>query len=86
MTLRNVYWTPRYGPGENTFNLDNVLYPYDWPFWADTPPPLVNGVVPVMPGYIDTHLGRETIRWCIRGTTDASTTNSGSTHFRRSRS
>ncbi len=59
VTLRNVYWTPRYGPGENTFNLDNVLYPYDWPFWADTPPPLVNGVVPVMPGYIDTHLGRD---------------------------
>jgi hypothetical protein len=57
--LRNVYWTPRYGPGANTFNLDNVLYPQDWPFWADTPPPLVNGLVPVMPGYIDTHLGRD---------------------------
>ena len=57
--LRNVYWTPRYGPGVNTFNLDNVLYPHDWPFWAETPPPLVNGVVPVMPGYIDTHLGRD---------------------------
>ena len=36
-----------------------MLYPHDWPFWADTPPPLVNGVVPVMPGYIDTHLGRD---------------------------
>ena len=57
--LRNVYWTNRYGPGVNTFNLDNVLYPYDWPFWAETPQPLVNGVVPVMPGYIDSHLGRD---------------------------
>ena len=57
--MRNVYWTPRYGPGENTFNLDSVLYPHDWPFWAETPPPLVNGVVAVMPGYIDTHLGRD---------------------------
>jgi hypothetical protein len=56
--LRNIYWTNRYGPGVNTFNLDSVLYPYDWPFWAETPQPLVNGVVPVMPGYIDTHLGR----------------------------
>jgi hypothetical protein len=59
VTLRNVYWTNRYGPGANTFNLDNVLYPSDWPFWAETPPPLVNGVVAVMPGYIDTHLGRD---------------------------
>jgi hypothetical protein len=57
--MRNVYWTPRYGPGENTFNLDLVLYPHDWPFWAETPPLLVNGVVPVLPGYIDTHLGRD---------------------------
>ena len=57
--LRNVYWTNRYGPGANTFNLDSVLYPYDWPFWAESPQPLVNGVVPVMPGYIDTHLGRD---------------------------
>ena len=57
--MRNVYWTPRYGPGTNTFNLDSVLYPHDWPFWADTPQPLVNGVVPVMPGYIDSHLGRD---------------------------
>jgi len=56
--LRNVYWTPRYAPGSNTFNLDLVLYPYDWPFWAETPPPLINGVVPVMPGYIDSHLDR----------------------------
>jgi hypothetical protein len=57
--MRNVYWTNRYGPGTNTFNLDSVLYPYDWPFWAETPQPLVNGVVPVMPGYIDSHLGRD---------------------------
>lgn len=59
LLMRNVYWTNRYGPGVNTFNSDNVLYPYDWPFWAETPQPLVNGVVPVMPGYIDTHLGRD---------------------------
>jgi hypothetical protein len=57
--MRNVYWTPRYGPGSNTFNLDSLLYPHDWPFWAETPQPLVNGVVPVIPGYVDTHLGRD---------------------------
>jgi hypothetical protein len=57
--LRNVYWTPTYTPGGNLFNLDLVLYPHDWPFWAETPQPLLNGVVPVMPGYIDTHLGRD---------------------------
>lgn len=56
--LRNVYWTNSYGPGTNTFNLDFILYPHDWPFWAATPQPLVNGVVPVVPGYVDTHLGR----------------------------
>jgi hypothetical protein len=59
VVVRNVYWTPVYAPGKNTFNLDLVLYPHDWPFWAETPPPLLNGVVPVMPGYIDTHLGRD---------------------------
>ena len=57
--LRNVYWTPTYTPGGNLFNLDLVLYPHDWPFWVDTPQPVMNGVVPVMPGYIDTHLGRD---------------------------
>jgi hypothetical protein len=59
LLLRNVYWTNRYDPGVNTFNFDSILHPYDWPFWAPTPQPLVNGIVPVMPGYIDTHLGRE---------------------------
>ena len=58
VVMRNVYWTNRYGPGSNTFNLDSVLYPHDWPFWAETPQPLVNGVVPVLPGYTDSHLGR----------------------------
>ena len=56
--LRNVYWTDRYDPGRNTFNGDHHLEPRDWPFWADSPQPLVNGVVPVIPGYIDTSLGR----------------------------
>jgi hypothetical protein len=57
--IRNVYWADAYGPGENTFNPDLLLYPHDWAFWAPTPPPLVNGMVPVTPGYSDTHLGRE---------------------------
>jgi hypothetical protein len=57
-TLRNVYWTTSYGPGANTFNLGYILYPRDWPFWSASPQPLVNGVVPVIPGYADTHLGR----------------------------
>src|SRR5688572_13963678 len=56
--LRNVYWTNSYAPGSNTFNLDYILYPRDWPFWAASPQPLVNGVVPVIPGYVDTHLDR----------------------------
>ena len=59
VALRNVYWTDNYGPGTNTFNAGLVLYPRDWPFWAPTPQPVVNGVVPVVPGYVDTHLGRE---------------------------
>ena len=56
--LRNVYWTNSYGPGTNTFNLDYILSPRDWPFWSTSPQPLVNGAVPVVPGYVDTHLGR----------------------------
>jgi hypothetical protein len=56
--LRNVYWTNTYGPGANTFNPDLFLFPADWPFWSATPQPLINGVVPVVPGYADTHLGR----------------------------
>lgn len=59
IALRNVYWTDSYEPGKNTFNASLVLYPHDWPFWAPSPQPAVNGVVPVVPGYIDTHLGRE---------------------------
>lgn len=59
IAIRNVYWTPRYAPGENTFNPGFVLRPHDWPFWTPSPQPVVNGVVPVIPGYIDTHLDRE---------------------------
>ena len=57
--LRNVYWSTDYGPGDNPFNPDKLLYPHDWPFWSPTPQPLVNGVVTVVPGYTDTHLGRD---------------------------
>ena len=56
--LRNVYFSPAYDPGGNLFNLDHLLYPYDWPFWAASPQPVINGVVPVIPGYADKHLGR----------------------------
>lgn len=56
--LRNVYWTDRYDPGSNTFNVGLRLHPRDWPFWSASPQPLVNGVVPVVPGYVDSHLGR----------------------------
>jgi hypothetical protein len=58
VVLRNVYWTDRYDPGLNLFNGNRRLEPRDWPFWSPTPQPLVNGVVPVIPGYIDTALGR----------------------------
>lgn len=58
VTMRNVYWSNSYGPGTNTFNPGFVLHAHDWPFWAETPQPLVNGVVPVVPGYSDTHLAR----------------------------
>ena len=58
VVLRNVYWTDRYDPGANTFNTSRHLEPRDWPFWSPTPQPLVNGVVPVIPGYVDTALGR----------------------------
>jgi hypothetical protein len=56
--MRNIYWSPSYGPGANAFNPDSILHPHDWPFWAPTPQPLVNGVVPVIPGYVDSHLER----------------------------
>jgi len=59
VVLRNVYWTDNYAPGGNTFNPSRLLYPRDWPFWSPTPQPVVNGVVPIVPGYVDTHLGRE---------------------------
>lgn len=58
--LRNVYWTRTYDAGRNTFNPAGALHPTDWPFWAPTPQPLINGIVPVMPGYDDTRLGRPT--------------------------
>jgi len=56
--LRNVYWSYRYDPGQNPFNPDLGLEPRDWPFWAPTPQPLANGLVPVIPGYTDVALGR----------------------------
>ena len=56
--LRNVYWSNRYDPGKNPFNPDLGLEPRDWPFWAPTPQPLANGLVPVIPGYTDVALGR----------------------------
>ena len=58
VVLRNVYWTPRYDPGRNTFNPNLRLEPRDWPFWTESPQPLVNGIVPVLPGYTDAALGR----------------------------
>jgi hypothetical protein len=57
VTLRNLYWTPDYRDGSNTFN-GGPLEPRDWPFWAPTPQPLINRLVPVVPGYRDTHLNR----------------------------
>lgn len=56
--LRNMYWTSRYDPGNNSFNPGGRLEPRDWAFWAPTPPPLTNGMVPVIPGYTDASLGR----------------------------
>jgi hypothetical protein len=56
--VRNVYWAARYAQGDNRFNADQLLYPHDWPFWSPAPQPVVNGVVPVLPGYTDAHLGR----------------------------
>ena len=58
LQVRNVYWAARYGQGDNRFNADQLVYPHDWPFWSPTPQPVVNGVVPVLPGYTDVHLGR----------------------------
>ena len=58
LLLRNVYWTDRYDPGRNTFNPSRRLEPRDWPFWAPTPQPFVNGVVTIIPGYTDAALGR----------------------------
>jgi hypothetical protein len=58
LLLRNVYWTDRYDPGRNAFNTNLALYPDDWPFWATSPQPLVNGLVPIVPGYVDRDLGR----------------------------
>jgi len=57
--LRNMYWTSRYTPGDNSFNPGMRLEPRDWAFWSPTPQPLVNGMVPIIPGYDDSRLGRE---------------------------
>jgi len=59
VVLRNVYWSYRYDPGKNPFNGDLRLEPRDWPFWAPTPQPVANGLVPVIPGYTDAALGRQ---------------------------
>lgn len=63
VTVRNVYWSPDYRNGFNPFYRGRTptspTYPVDWPFWGPGPP-LVNGVVPVIPGYDDRSLGRET--------------------------
>jgi len=56
--LRNMYWAPRYTPGSNSFNSTGRLEPRDWAFWAPTPQPLANGMVPVIPGYTDASIGR----------------------------
>ena len=48
-TIRNVYWAPTY----------HQAAPLDWPFWDMSPQVLLNGVVPVLPGYDDRSLGRE---------------------------
>ena len=57
--MRNMYWTTRYTPGDNSFNPSTRLEPHDWAFWSPTPQPLVNGMVPVIAGYDDSRLGRE---------------------------
>jgi hypothetical protein len=59
VALRNVYWSYRYDPGKNPFNGNLRLEPRDWPFWAPTPQPIANGLVPVIPGYTDAALGRQ---------------------------
>ncbi|GEM_PF-6708411 len=56
--LQDLYWTFTYTQGRNTFNQQGFLYPEDVPFWSPSPPPVINGVVPVIPGYTDKHLGR----------------------------
>ena len=54
--LRDVYWTKDYTPGANTYS--GVLNAEEWAFWSPSPQPVTNGVVPVLPGYDDTSLGR----------------------------
>src|SRR5258706_12971435 len=68
--LRNVYWTDQYDPGRNTFNPSRRLEPGDWPFWSPSPPPLVNGVVSIIPGYTDASLGRPRTMVHPRGSGD----------------
>ena len=57
--MRNIYWTSRYTPHDNSFNPSNELEPRDWAFWSPAPQPLTNGMVPIIPGYDDSRLGRE---------------------------
>ena len=56
--MRNVYWTRNYRQSVNTFNTHGLLRPTDWSFWEESPQQVVNGVVPVLPGYRDDHLER----------------------------
>ncbi len=58
VTLKNLYWTFTYAQGHNTFNQRGFLYPEEAPFWSTSPQQVINGVVPVIPGYTDKHLGR----------------------------
>ncbi len=57
--LQNVYWSRAFEQGRNTFNEHAFLQSEDVPFWYAWPQPLVNGVVPVIPGYTDVHLNRD---------------------------
>lgn len=63
VVVRNAYWSPDYRNGVNPFYRErspsSPTYPIDWPFWAPGLPPMLNGVVPLIPGYDDRHLMRE---------------------------
>jgi len=57
--LQNVYWSRHFEQGRNTFNEHAFLLNEDLPFWCASPQPLINGVVPIIPGYTDKHLNRD---------------------------